>query len=118
MLDVKLDEIKLLITKAKKKSLKRPLYPNVVKDYVKGELTKQMSVMQIIEELELSRSFVCRIKNEMEEKPLANCPETKNPLQFMQIDDQYNCFVKDHLPQKTPIIRLSTTSGVTIEIFS
>jgi len=118
MSDVK--QLRDLIKKEKMSSSnpRMPRYSTTVKDGI-VELAKQIPAKQIVKELGISRSFIGQLKKRTNKKTsISNARQTPSTFQFLQMNDQFNSFVKDESANATPTIRLKTESGVTIEIFS
>ncbi len=113
-----IEKLKELIEREKKASSNKntPRYSlNTKRGIVK--LAKTMSPGLIVTELGISRSFIGDLVRKAGPKSLSTKEQASSPVQFLQLNDQINNFMKEDAP-KTPTIRLSTESGVTIEIFS
>ncbi len=113
-----IEKLKELIEREKKASInkKTPCYSlNTKREIVK--LAKTMSPGLIVTELGISRSFVGDLVRKDKQKGLSTKKQDPSPIQFLQLNDQINRFVKEDAP-KPPTVRLSTESGITIEIFS
>ena len=118
MMKSEIEKLKELIERDKKASVnkKTPRYSlNTKREIVK--LAKTMSPRLIVTELGVSKSFVSNLIRKAKKNSL---PEKQNPspIQFLQLNDQINNFVKEDAPKRVPTIRLNTEIGVTIEIFS
>ena len=107
------------IARDKKASVnkKKPRYSqNTKKEVVK--LAKTMSARQIATELGVSKSFIAKLVRNDKQNSVPTEEKNSSPIQFLQLNDQINNFVKENAPKRVPIIRLNTESGVTIEVFS
>ncbi len=117
MKSVNLKKLNELIKKAKlnAKNPKRPSYSLEIKNSI-IELTSKMSNVQIKKEFGLSESFITRLKRQSKDLSINKKPIASSEFQFLQVDDQFNNFMKDD--KAIPVIKLTTNAGITIEIFS
>ena len=121
MSDENLSKLKTLV-KNEKKNAVNPKKTNYSIDVRKGviELTKYMSTNDISKELEISNSFIRRLKKRSSGTKVDNNTETtenSDLFKFVQMPDQLNNFMNENSPN-TPAMRLSMPNGITIEIFS
>ncbi len=102
-------------TKRSAKNPQRPSYSQEIKNNV-IKLTDNMSNIQIKKELGISESFIARLRKQANDLSTNKKPKTSSEFNFLQVDDKFNDLMKDD--KITPVIKLTTNGGVTIEIFS
>ena len=109
---VKLREAKGLVKKDKLNAgnSKRVLYSVETKKKILS-LTKTLSNKTIVEELGVSHSFIEKLKrNFVADKT----EEDHTPVQLFELP---NSFMKEQMSDSAPIMRLTTSKGLSIEIF-
>lgn len=118
MKNMNLKKLTELIKKAKLNATnpKRPRYSLEIKNSI-IELSNEMSTVQIKKEFDISESFITRLKKQSKNLSVDKKSESSAEFQFLQVDDQFNKFMKDD-KKAIPAMKLTTNGGIIIEIFS
>ena len=99
---------------------RRNRYPQSIKEAI-ATLSLQISGPQLAAKLGISKSFIYRCSNDYSNAEVKSRPSSKdisvNNIQLQDITHQLKSFVKEKNPTITPSMKLTTSSGIIVEIF-